>query len=229
MPLNKVKKGSNMYQFCNATWNAIKGKCPHDCSYCYMKRFPQGELRFDEKELKTDLGEENFIFVGSSCDMFADEISKDWIFKILEHCNKYPKNKYLFQTKNPKRFHYFLHWLPKDLILGITMETNDMTDYEKYSKAPLPSWRISEFDKLPEEIEKMITIEPIMDFNVMTFHLWLEKCKPEFVNIGADSKGHNLPEPSWENVQRLIKELEKFTKVNLKDNLKRLKKNETKR
>ncbi len=211
-----------MYGFVTHTWNAIKGKCSHDCSYCYMKRFPQNPIRLDEKELKTDLGEKNFIFVGSSTDMFADDVPKEWIFKVLEHCNNYPKNKYLFQTKNPKRFHYFLHWLPKDLILGITMETNDMTGYDKYSKAPLPSWRISEFDKLPEEIQKMITIEPIMDFNVMTFHLWLEKCKPEFVNIGADSTRNNLPEPPKEKIGKLIEELKKFTKVNLKENLKRI-------
>lgn len=222
MGLNKQR--GNMYNFISHTWNVVKGKCPHECSYCYMKVFPRGELRFDEKELKTDLGEGNFIFVGSSCDMFADKIKKEWIFKILEHCKNYPKNKYLFQTKNPKRFHYFLSWMPKNIILGTTIETNDVVGYEKHSKAPLPPWRISEFDKLPEEIEKMITIEPIMDFNVMTFHLWLEKCKPEFVNIGADSKMHNLPEPSWEKVQQLIKELEKFTKVNLKSNLNRLRK-----
>ena len=218
--LNKQK--GNMYGFVTHTWNAIKGKCSHDCSYCYMKRFPQNPIRLDEKELKTNLGEKNFIFVGSSTDMFADDVPKEWIFKILEHCNNYPKNKYLFQTKNPKRFHYFLHWIPKNSILGITMETNDMINYEKYSKAPLPSWRISEFDKLPEEIQKMITIEPIMDFNVMTFHLWLEKCKPEFVNIGADSTRNNLPEPPREKIEKLIEELEKFTKVNLKSNLKRL-------
>ena len=47
--------------------------------------------------------------------------------------------------------------------------------------------------------------------------------KPEFVSIGADSKGHNLPEPSWDKVQSLIKELKKFTEVKVKDNLMRLK------
>ena len=52
MAMNKVKQGSNMYPWVTHTWNVIKGKCPHDCSYCYMKRFPQPELHFDEKELK---------------------------------------------------------------------------------------------------------------------------------------------------------------------------------
>jgi DNA repair photolyase len=35
MPLNPSK--GNMYPFVTHTWNPIRGKCPHDCSYCYMK------------------------------------------------------------------------------------------------------------------------------------------------------------------------------------------------
>jgi hypothetical protein len=68
MGLNTSK--GNMYDFVTHTWNTVKGECYHDCSYCYMKRW--GKLkpaRFDQKELKTDLGSNNFIFVGSSCDM----------------------------------------------------------------------------------------------------------------------------------------------------------------
>jgi len=85
--LNKTK--GNMYPWVSHTWNPIKGKCPHDCSYCYMKRFPQGELRLDEKALKDNLGEGNFIFVGSSCDMWSNDIPSLWIKKVLEHCRKF--------------------------------------------------------------------------------------------------------------------------------------------
>ena len=46
----------NMYPWVTHTWNVIKGKCPHDCSYCYMKRFPQNELRLDEKEISKRSG-----------------------------------------------------------------------------------------------------------------------------------------------------------------------------
>ena len=43
------------------------------------------------------------------------------------------------------------------------------------------------------------------------------------IEDGADSnnKRNNLPEPSKQKVEALIKELEKFTKVNQKSNLKR--------
>ena len=100
MGLN-VSKG-NMYEFVNKTWNTVKGECFHDCSYCYMKRWKNLKpIRFDEKELKTDLGNGNFIFVGSSCDMWAKNIPEDWIQRTLEHCSKYD-NSYFFQTKNPQ-------------------------------------------------------------------------------------------------------------------------------
>ena len=102
MGLNKSK--GNMYEFITHTWNTIKGRCYHDCSYCYMKRWGAlRPVRFDTKELKTDLGTGNFIFVGSSCDMFAEDIPDKWITLTLQHCEKFGGNKYLFQTKNPKR------------------------------------------------------------------------------------------------------------------------------
>lgn len=33
----KESKG-NMYEFVTHTWNPIKGKCSHGCTYCYMKK-----------------------------------------------------------------------------------------------------------------------------------------------------------------------------------------------
>ncbi len=218
MVLNKQK--GNMYNFVTHTWNAIKGKCPHDCSYCYMKRFPQGELRIDEKELKTNLGEGNFIFVGSSTDMFAEEVDSSWVTNTLLYCSRF-NNTYLFQTKNPKRFKIFRKWFPKNrnVILGITIETNRETP----SKADSTEKRIRDFSsEMLYGFRKMITIEPIMDFDVPSLVDMIKRVRPEFVNIGADSTRNNLPEPSEYKVQLLIKELEKFTKVNLKDNLKRI-------
>ena len=139
MSLNK--QHGNMYSFCSHTWNVIKGKCFHDCSYCYMKRFPQNELRFDEKELKTNLGEGNFIFIGSSCDMFAEDVDNMWIENTLNHCHKFPKNTYLFQTKNPNRFKIFRKRFPPNTILGITIETNRETP----SKATNTNFRAEDF------------------------------------------------------------------------------------
>ena len=51
-----------------------------------------------------------------------------------------------------------------------------------------------------------------------------KSCKPVQANIGADSspKRNNLPEPPKEKILELIAELETFTKVVKKKNLKRL-------
>ena len=215
MPLNKQK--GNMYGFVTHTFNIIKGKCPHACKYCYMNIFLQKELRLDEKEFKEDLGENNYIFVGSSCDMFAEVISNEWIIRVLEYCNKFPKNKYLFQSKDPERMTSFNKLFPKNTILATTIETNRFgcnynapSTLNRYCHIKTSSYPI------------MITIEPIIDFDLDILVSWIKEIKPIQVNIGADSKGHNLPEPNKEKVLALIKKLEKFTNVFQKDNLKRL-------
>ena len=52
----------------------------------------------------------------------------------------------------------------------------------------------------------------------------IKHCNPAQVNIGADSspKRNRLPEPPKEKILELIAELETFTKVVKKKNLKRL-------
>ena len=108
MSLNKAK--GNMYPFVTHTWNPIRGECPHGCSYCYMKkvykRFGKipAPVHIDERELFTDLGKNNFIFVGSSCDMFAKNVPDNWIQDVTTNAHSFDVNRYLFKTKNPARF-----------------------------------------------------------------------------------------------------------------------------
>jgi len=68
----------------------------------------------------------------------------------------------------------------------------------------------------------MITIEPIMDFDVFEFVEMIAHSHAKKINIGADSKNHKLPEPTKDNVKTLIYELKKFTEITKKDNLARL-------
>lgn len=218
MGLN-VSKG-NMYDFVTHTWNTVKGKCPHDCSYCYMKRWGnQKDVRFDESELKTDLGQDNFIFVGSSCDLFAADLPYEWIIKTMEHCSKFD-NTYLFQSKNPKYFDATaIHGVEK-FVLCTTLETN--RTYPKImNDCPDPVDRAIELGRIPIE-GKYITIEPIMDFDTLAFLSMIRFCNPQQVNIGADSGNNNLPEPPSGKIKELISEIEEFTIVNQKKNLKRL-------
>lgn len=223
MPLNKST--GNMYEFITHTWNTIKGKCPHGCSYCYMKRWgKQPPLHFDEKELKTDLGKNNFIFVGSSCDMFAKNIPFDWVYETLEHCKKHTENEYLLQTKNTDNLALamFFQMLNEYFSLCTTLETN-RTYRAIMNNSPSIIDRVLNFAKIPAE-RKYITIEPIMDFDLPEFITMIKHCNPRQVNIGADSnpERNRLPEPPKGKILELIAELETFTKVVKKKNLKRI-------
>lgn len=222
--MNKAK--GNMYPWVTHTWNPIAGRCPHECSYCYMKslwdRFGPDKLIFREKYMEDNLGKGNTIFVGDSTDMFAGHVPIEWILKTLEHCMKYPENIYVFQTKNPKKLHNFSKWLDKlYCMIGITIETN--REYN-LSKAPsvkeraLYAWYANEL--------VFISIEPVMDFDLEEFAKMIKTIKPKFVSIGADSKNSNLPEPDRLKLQSFIEEIAMANnyaiEVKLKDNLARL-------
>ena len=220
MGLNAAK--GNMYEFVTHTWNTVKGECPHGCTYCYMKRWgKQSPMRFDESELKTDLGSGNFIFVGSSCDLFAKDVPEEWILKTLRKCHDYNTNQYLFQTKNPARVLEFNHHVFRQSVICTTLES-DMCYPDIMKKSPQPVERALAMREISRHARTYITIEPILEFNLDFFVSMIKICNPHQVNIGADSGGNNLPEPSYKEVMALIKELNKFTTVVNKTNLNRL-------
>ena len=221
MGLNKST--GNMYDFITHTWNTVKGACSHDCSYCYMKRWGKlNPVRFDEKELKTDLGEGNLIFVGSSCDMWAKDIPDNWIRKTLHHMEKFD-NKYLLQTKNPNNILNYIDAtvISDKSVICSTIETNRWMP-EIMKNSPSPIERVESLILISECIDTYITIEPIMDFDLSEMVKLISWCNPKQVNIGADSGKHNLPEPSKEKLLALIDELQKFTTIARKTNLTRL-------
>lgn len=219
------RKG-DMYKFVNYTWNPIKGKCLHDCSYCYMKQINPNSNppRLTEYELNTDLGCSRSIFIGSSTDMFAKDIPSKWIDRVLDYCHQNSNvllpNAYLLQSKNPKRFLEFInHPIMERVVFCTTIETNRF--YPKImNKAP----KIEERVETMEEIASlgrstMVTAEPLMQFDHEEMVTFIRRCKPKLVNIGRNScRRIVLPEPTQEEVQQLIAELKSFTKVNVKDN-----------
>jgi len=73
-----------------------------------------------------------------------------------------------------------------------------------------------------EGVKKMVSLEPIMDFDPDTLLSWIDMIKPDFVSIGADSKGHKLPEPPATKIQYLVEKMAGITSVRMKSNLVRL-------
>lgn len=214
----------NMYEFISHTFNTIKGKCYHDCSYCYCKsiakRFNkiQSDVKLDEKELTKNLGKGNFIFVGSSCDMWADDIPEEWIDKTIIQLQKFD-NKYFFQSKDPLRFQNYE--MDKRFSFCTTLETNRFYP-EIMGKSPKPEDRCWSMNAISETNDTYVTIEPILDFDLKEFVELIKICNPKQVNIGADSGHNKLPEPSKVKVKELISELQKFTIIHNKSNLARL-------
>lgn len=221
MGLNPQK--GNMYPWVTDTWNPIRGKCVHACSYCFAVRHHTKPLRLVDKEFEIKLGEGKTIFLGSATDMFASSVPGEWIRAVLARCRLFPGNTYLFQTKNAKRLYSFQREFPKYVILGTTIETN--RDYRDYgaSRGPKPMDRVTAMGLLSGAgFRTMVSIEPIMDFDLEELQKAIELTHPGWVSIGADSQGHHLPEPPGFMVEALIAALKRTTEVEIKDNLSRL-------
>ena len=211
-----------MYDWIDRTWNPVRGNCGYDCSYCYAKRWGvQKPIHLDEKVLWEDLEKGNFIFVCSGCDLFHPDVPREWIEAVIEYTRKYPENTYLWHTKNPRRVFEFpyLYFVGEPCsVLCTTIESN--IPLPGISKAPQPFERIQYLREFKHR--KMITVEPVMEFNPITFSEMILSCEPEQVNIGADSGKNHLPEPTWESLKELIDYLSPHTKIHLKKNLKRI-------
>ena len=143
--------------------------------------------------------------------------------RVLQHVREFQDNRYLLHTKNPARVLEFAHkgysW-PGSPTVCVTVETNRW--YSSMGNAPDPVERLHELAKIGGK--RMITIEPVMDFDITEFSMAIGQIFPYQVNIGADSgHGHNrLKEPSAEKLILLIDWLATRTKVHLKSNLRRL-------
>jgi protein gp37 len=224
MAMRKAK--GNMYDWVTHTHSHLGGECPHKCPYCYMNntRFGRherytGGIRLIQHEFEVDYGKDRVIFVDNTNDLFAEEVPTEWIIEVLAHCQKFPENTYVFQTKNPFRYKYkpISNYFPPKRILGVTIETNRKTPGTAPQAIDRAEWMAFVSDP------KFVTIEPILDFDVRRLFELVKLCNPSFVNIGADSKGHGLQEPTMEKVQKLI---DKFNKeeieIRQKSNLDRL-------
>jgi DNA repair photolyase len=222
----KISRG-NMYDWVTHMHTHLGGECPHKCKYCYVQRNRfgvspryQGEPRFISYELKTNYGKDKTIFIEHMNDMFAEGIKDEWTKDILSHCCQYPKNDYVFQTKNPKRASTLKKHFPPEFIIGTTIESNRV--YENMSTAPEPEKRYEGLMEF-EGCEGFITVEPILDFDVDILLGWIVDVNPSFVNIGADSKGCGLPEPPIYKINKLVEGLRKNDiTIKKKVNLKRL-------
>lgn len=216
----KAHSKSNMYKN-TKTWNPFKG-CRFDCTYCkptFKKQAKRQKRRCMDcysfvphyhPERLTKIPSSDIVFVCGNADIsFCDpDYTRQIVEAIKQHNRRCPHKIYYFQSKRPEYFGQFLTDFPGNVILVTTLETNRDDGYQLVSKAPVPSERFKQFMNL-EYSRKVVTIEPLLDFDVKVFVERILLIKPEYVWIGFNSRPNqvSLPEPSNKKVLAFIRNL----------------------
>jgi len=202
------------------TWSPFKG-CKFDCTYC-VPSFQQQAKRqlhlcrrcYDyvphtHPERLGKVPSAGTIFVAGNSDIsFCPPAFTRQIITSIRQSGR--ARTFYLQSKRPGYFAPFLTQLPKTVMLVTSLETNRDAGYAAVSKAPLPSERYRQFRALRYP-RKVVTIEPVMDFDVHEFSSWLIALQPEYVWLGYNSrpKQVQLPEPSEDKVRRLVLRLQR--------------------
>lgn len=204
--------------------NPLGGRCPHECTYCWsmganglVKKYNmtkyQGRIQIDEDELNKPYRPDMLYFMQDMSDLFANQVLHETIELVLDTIRNNPQTDFLLLTKNPKRYEEFV--LPMNAIAGATIETNRWKLASKYSKAPLTFERYEAMRYL-EHKRKMVSIEPIMDFDSNIFADWIFDIEPKFVYIGYDNYNNGLIEPTLNKTKEFIDYLEQIIEVRTK-------------
>jgi len=216
--MTTTRSQTNMYSLSVTQWNPWVG-CRYKCDCCrssfqaQLKRWAKGECQdcYDfvphrhPERLTQPLPRTHylqFIFACASSDIAF--CPKDYLQRIIDRIRREPDKTFLIQSKSPDTFNRVA--FPKNVILGTTLETNRDDLACTFSKAPKPSQRYHDLLNIKHR-HKMVTIEPVMEFDLDTMISWITEINPCMVWLGYDSRNSHLPEPDLEKVKRLHWEL----------------------
>lgn len=201
----------NVYQgclfdcvYCEKSFKRQAKRQKHNCIKCYNYEPHEHPERLNINFPTTHFGE--FIWAVSSGDICF--CSDEYLQKIIDRIRNEPEKHFLMQSKNPKTFERVK--LPNNVIIGTTLETNRDGLYadNHISKAPVPTKRYGDFLGIKHH-SKMITIEPVMNFDLAVMLDWVKNIDPCMVWLGFDSKEPHAYEPSIEEFKKLYWELGK--------------------
>ena len=223
------------------TWNPATG-CDHFCPYCWFfnkmlpklshtPKYANGGKPTVHWELvhkgPPNCPEKN-IFVVDMGDLFCGGFRTGDIIEVLDSCHKTTLVKsFMLLTKNPARYLEILSRRPDfamdhRFVFGATIETTNhrsgIFKEQLAPNAPDPSYRADAMIELRQkfqEIRTFLSLEPIMDFDLIQMRDWVEKIRPERTYVGYDNY-HYLSrhvEPELEKVNRLIHALQGMTEV----------------
>lgn len=148
------------------------------------------EYRFAEFE-KKHYGET--IFVCTMADLFGGWVPDEWIEKVFRCCEAHPDHRYLFLTKNPKRY--------VTLAEAGKLPHNDNFWYGSTTENPRKEFFVA------EGYHTFISVEPIMEpFSDGDCRMDDVVSRVEWIIIGAETghrKGKVVPKREW--VEALVK------------------------
>jgi len=220
-----------MYKKVSHTGTFFRG-CDHECGdinseglpvpYCWAKKIHtvSHEPHFIGHGSKVLRLRDAYIFLNSAHDSFAKCIPNEWICEMINWiAAQHPSNKFLIQTKNtPRMLRYalpygqggfymgYLEAIQDQIVLGTTAETN--RDYLYHGNAPGPTQRMHDMLKMRRAgFEIMLSLEPIMDFDLTMFYNHITMVHPDYIEIGPDNYRCGLQEPSYSKAKHLIEML----------------------
>jgi protein gp37 len=140
------------------------------------------------------------VFVCSMADLFGEWVPEKWIQEVFKACEKAPQHRYLFLTKNPKRYEQFIDMpMPDNMWFGFSQTKRVPIGYDTH-----PSWHT------------FVSMEPLLER--------LDKATPQgidWVIIGAETgsrKGKVIPERAW--VEEIVNDCRRIgTPVFMKNSL----------
>jgi len=200
---------SRMYKEAK-TWSPFKG-CKFECSYCVPSFQAQAKRQkhlcqdcynykphyHPERLEKIPSSEIVFVCGNGDLSFCKPSYTQNIIDAIVRHNQRCPHKIYYFQSKEPEYFERFIPYFPANVTLLTTLETNRDQGYAAVSKAPIPTERYQQFLNL-DYPRKVVTIEPVLDFDLDVFTNWITSIAPEYVWLGFNSRPRQvqLPEPS---------------------------------
>jgi protein gp37 len=188
-------------EWTDTTLNVITG-CKHGCSYCYARKaaedgpYLRGRFGYDAEHpfaptfhpdrLAEPEGTKRpkLVFVSSMGDALGEWVPADWIQQVIDACRRSPQHRFLWLTKNPKRYREF-EW-PANCWRGTSV-----------TGAPLAE----EADRLAVLAEvrtrrpvgqTFVSLEPFRETQTMAL-LRVTDANPAWLIIGAQTQPDRLP------------------------------------
>lgn len=196
--------------WCEFTSNPVKGECPVDCSYCYVKPIRKRygwhkDIRFYPQELEAIRRRKKptSIFVGSTIELFHDK-TIHYMEEIMETIRACPQHRFYLLTKQPQNLQQFSPF-PDNCWVGVTAT----------EQAPFVS--ALSYLRFIEAKVKYLSLEPLLGY-IPILPEALTLAGISLVIIGAQTRPTVLPKIEW--VEELVLACDKVgVKVFLKNNL----------